>query len=96
MNFHTCIVRMRHGVYASFNKISLTAQLGVLVELQRWLTSLLGWNNTLVTATQGCMDTIKGHKADGRLSGRIARACAGASWSFRIKLTELQTKITCR
>jgi len=59
----------------------LCAKRGIVLELPCWLTSLLGWNNTLVTATQGCMGTIKGHKADGRLSARIARACAGASWS---------------
>ena len=41
MNFHTCIVRMRHGVYCLPNKMGLSAQLGVLVELQRWLISLL-------------------------------------------------------
>ena len=60
LSFHTCIVRVRRGVYCLPNEMGLSAQLGVLVELQRWLISLLGWNNKLVTATQGRVGTNNG------------------------------------
>ena len=72
MNFHTCIVRMRHGVYCLINKMGLTAERNVMVELPCWLTRLLSQNNRLVTAMQGCVGTIKGHTANDRLSERIA------------------------
>jgi hypothetical protein len=77
LNFHTCIVRMRRGVYASFNKISLTAECNVFfVKLAFWLIHLLLCNNRLLTTMQDCLGAQKVLKGDKRLSERIAHGRA--------------------
>ena len=84
LNFHTCIVRMRLGVCCLINKMGLSAQLGVLVELQRWLVSLLGWNNTLVTATQGRVVMNNGRLAQTFQDHRLCVSTTGFKYFPRL------------
>jgi len=46
MNFHTCIVRMRHGVNCLIKKIDLCPKRGIVLELcysPAYKTGKIGW-----------------------------------------------------
>jgi len=75
---------MRHGVYCLINNMGHCDKRGILLELQRWLTSLLGWNNTLVTATQGRVGMNNGRLAQTFQDHRLCVSATGFKYFPRL------------